>query len=79
MVISPPPPFIPYPNPLIPNLCYPQVLEPANLHVYRDTTLGQFLEEKKYSRTFTYNYVVPMCAAVWSVPNEQVGIYCGWE
>jgi predicted NAD/FAD-binding protein len=50
----------------------PKVLEPANLHVYREVTLGQFLKEMRYSRMFTYNYVVPMCAAVWSVPNAQV-------
>ena len=51
---------------------WPQVLEPANLHLYRETTLGQYLVEKRYSKMFTYNYVVPMCAAVWSVPNAQV-------
>ena len=35
-------------------------------------TLGHYLSSNKYSRTFTYNYVVPMCAAVWSVPNAKV-------
>ena len=49
-----------------------QVLEPANQRLYRDVTLGQYLVRHKYSRTFTYNYVVPMCAAVWSVPNANV-------
>lgn len=49
-----------------------QVLEPANTHVYRDMTLEQYLQKHKYSKPFTYNYVVPMCAAVWSVPNAQV-------
>ena len=32
-------------------------------------TLGQYLKEKKYNRTLTYSFVVPMCEAVWSVPN----------
>ncbi|KAG1678525.1 hypothetical protein FOA52_014559 [Chlamydomonas sp. UWO 241] len=50
----------------------PKVLEPANAHVYRDMSLGEYLKSKKYSRCFTYNYVVPMCAAVWSVPNANV-------
>jgi predicted NAD/FAD-binding protein len=35
-------------------------------------SLGDYLKEKQYSRPFIYNYVVPMSAAVWSVPNAQV-------
>ncbi|KAG2447750.1 hypothetical protein HYH02_007208 [Chlamydomonas schloesseri] len=50
----------------------PKVLEPANAHIYRDMTLGEYLKQNRYSSTFTNAYVVPMCAAVWSVPNAQV-------
>jgi predicted NAD/FAD-binding protein len=55
----------------------PKVLEPAVHHVYRDMTLQQYLQQHKYSRAFTHNYVLPMCAAVWSVPNSQVGGFGG--
>lgn len=51
----------------------PQVLDPAHTHVYRDMTLGKYLAKHNYSNAFRDNYVVPMCAAVWSVPNAQVG------
>ena len=27
--------------------------------------------QHKYSDSFTYNYVLPMCAAIWSVSNKQ--------
>jgi predicted NAD/FAD-binding protein len=37
---------------------------------YRDMTLGNYLDKHKYSRSFTYNYVLPMCAAIWSVSNK---------
>lgn len=49
-----------------------QVLEPANAHIYRDMTLAEYLKANRYSAAFTNAYVVPMCAAVWSVPNAQV-------
>lgn len=49
-----------------------QVLEPSNAHVYREMTLGHYLKQNGYSHGFIYNYVVPMCAAVWSVPTAQV-------
>lgn len=50
-----------------------QVLDPELTHVYRDMTLGHYLDSKGYSTAFKYNYVLPMCAAVWSVPNATVG------
>ncbi|KXZ44875.1 hypothetical protein GPECTOR_61g828 [Gonium pectorale] len=50
----------------------PKVLEPSVSHIYDDMTLGQYLVKHKYSTAFTNNYVVPMCAAVWSVPSKQV-------
>jgi predicted NAD/FAD-binding protein len=49
-----------------------QVLDPELTHVYRDMTLGHYLDTKGYSEAFKYNYVLPMCAAVWSVPNATV-------
>lgn len=48
------------------------MLEPEQAHVYRHMTLGQYLDSRRYSDAFKYNYVLPMCAAVWSVPNSQV-------
>lgn len=36
-------------------------------------TLGQYLTLRNYSAGFRDHYVAPMCAAVWSVPNSQVG------
>ncbi len=49
-----------------------QVLEPAHEHEYRTVSLGQYLEQQGYSQGFRDNYVLPMCAAIWSVPNKQV-------
>ena len=34
------------------------------------TTLGQFLNERGYSRAFVDHYLVPMGAAIWSTSNE---------
>ena len=50
----------------------PRVLEAANEHIYKDMTLGQYLERHGYSESFKRNYVLPMCAAVWSVPAKSV-------
>jgi predicted NAD/FAD-binding protein len=49
-----------------------QVLDPEQAHVYQEMTLGQYLDSRGYSHSFKYNYVLPMCAAVWSVPNSTV-------
>jgi hypothetical protein len=38
----------------------------------RGMTLGQYLDKHGYSQGFRSNYVLPMCAAIWSVPNMQV-------
>lgn len=46
----------------------PAVLHPTTASRYRDVTLGQYLTSKGYSQTFISKYVLPMCAAVWSVP-----------
>ncbi|EEH51903.1 uncharacterized protein MICPUCDRAFT_10494, partial [Micromonas pusilla CCMP1545] len=34
-------------------------------------TLGQYLARRGYSRFFTENYVVPMCAAIWSCSDRD--------
>ena len=46
----------------------PKVLDDDE--TYRNMTLGDYLLKHKYSRSFTYNYVLPMCAAIWSVSNK---------
>jgi predicted NAD/FAD-binding protein len=35
-------------------------------------TLGDFLERGRYSDAFANNYVLPMAAAIWSCPTEQM-------
>ncbi|KAJ1470529.1 hypothetical protein T484DRAFT_1641266, partial [Baffinella frigidus] len=35
-------------------------------------SLGAYLKKHGYSKGFTNNYLLPMCAAVWSVSNKQV-------
>lgn len=40
--------------------------------MFKGVTLGQYLQEQGYSESFKNNYVLPMCAAVWSVPNVTV-------
>lgn len=59
-------------KPVFVPVCAVQVLDPEQVHVYRDMTLGTYLDSKGYSEAFKYNYVLPMCAAVWSVPNATV-------
>ncbi|KAI8475498.1 MAG: cyclopropane fatty acid synthase [Monoraphidium minutum] len=50
----------------------PKVLEPPLLASTRDQTLASYLQQHGYSDAFRRNYLLPMCAAVWSVPNQQV-------
>eukprot|EP00879_Flechtneria_rotunda_P030571 GHRR01033220.1.p1 GENE.GHRR01033220.1~~GHRR01033220.1.p1 ORF type:complete len:106 (+),score=12.64 GHRR01033220.1:748-1065(+) len=50
----------------------PKVLDPEQAHIYSPMTLGQYLDNNGYSDAFKFNYVLPMCAAVWSVPNATV-------
>lgn len=51
-----------------------QVLEPDQARLYAQMSMGEYLKRNGYSRAFQDNYVLPMCAAVWSVPNSQVGL-----
>ncbi|KAG2492394.1 hypothetical protein HYH03_009340 [Edaphochlamys debaryana] len=53
----------------------PKVLEPGQAHVYEDMALGEYLRKHGYSQGFQDNYILPMCAAVWSVPNAQVMLF----
>jgi predicted NAD/FAD-binding protein len=47
-------------------------VRPTRLQFAR-MTLGQYLSLRRYGAAFRDLYVAPMCAAVWSVPNAQVG------
>ena len=48
------------------------MLEPNQARLYAQMSMGEYLKRNGYSRAFLDNYVLPMCAAVWSVPNSQV-------
>lgn len=37
-----------------------------------DISFGDYLKREQYSNFFVQNYVLPMCAAVWSVPSATV-------
>ena len=39
---------------------------------YSGMALGEYLEKHGYSESFKTDYLLPMCAAVWSVPSRQV-------
>lgn len=57
----------------------PQVLLPGAAATYARMSLAAYLARHRYSETFRRNYLLPMCAAVWSVPNAQVGqLLCSW-
>ena len=49
-----------------------QVLKPELKGKYGQMSLGKYVQQQGYSRAFVNNYLLPMCAAVWSVPNAQV-------
>ncbi|MEM8987775.1 MAG: FAD-dependent oxidoreductase [Pseudomonadota bacterium] len=38
---------------------------------YEHYTLGRFLDEKGYSKDFLYDHLLPMAAAIWSMPVED--------
>ena len=37
-----------------------------------DKTLGQFLTEHNFSEDFSHNYILPMCAAIWSATLNDI-------
>jgi predicted NAD/FAD-binding protein len=39
---------------------------------YGQETLNEFLERHKFSDDFIYNYILPMCAAIWSTSLEDI-------
>jgi cyclopropane-fatty-acyl-phospholipid synthase len=47
----------------------PKVLQEEQ---YSGMALGEYLEKHGYSESFKTDYLLPMCAAVWSVPSRQV-------
>lgn len=49
----------------------PRVLEHGASN-YSGMTLGAYLAKHKYSKAFIDNYILPMCAAVWSIPSSTV-------
>jgi predicted NAD/FAD-binding protein len=46
-----------------------RVLLDENKARYRDLSLGQYLQEHHFSDAFAKKYLLPMCAAIWSVPS----------
>ena len=52
--------------------CLMQVLKPEHAKEYNNMSLGEYVKQQGYSQAFICNYLLPMCAAVWSVPNTQV-------
>ena len=49
-----------------------QVLKPEMAKTHGSMSLGEYVQQQGYSQAFISNYLLPMCAAVWSVPNSQV-------
>ncbi|MGO4891365.1 NAD(P)/FAD-dependent oxidoreductase [Flavobacterium sp. W21_SRS_FM6] len=39
---------------------------------YGDMTLFEFIQQHKLSEDFAYNYILPMCAAIWSTSLEDI-------
>lgn len=39
---------------------------------YGNQTLHEFLQQHQFSDAFTYNYILPMCAAIWSTSLEDI-------
>ena len=53
-------------------LAHVQVLKPELKGKYGQMSLGKYVRQQGFSQAFVNNYLLPMCAAVWSVPNAQV-------
>lgn len=51
--------------------CAPNVLKSENNSKYQNMTLNEYITEGNYSQMFKERYLLPMCAAVWSVPFEE--------
>ena len=49
-----------------------QVVRPENAARFEHVSLGEYLQSNGYSDAFVHNYILPMCAAVWSMPSSKV-------
>ena len=49
----------------------PEVLEAKNAERFEGVTLGEYLSKNRYTSFFRENYVVPMCAAIWSCTDRD--------
>lgn len=49
-----------------------QVLRPENTAKFESMSLGDYLHGNGYSDAFIQQYILPMCAAVWSMPSSKV-------
>ena len=49
-----------------------QVVKPENAARFEHVSLGEYLRSNGYSEAFVHNYILPMCAAVWSMPSSKV-------
>ena len=49
-----------------------QVLQDGGKAQYGTMTVREFFQHHTYSQAFQQRYFLPMCAAVWSMPNAQV-------
>jgi len=49
-----------------------QVVRPENAARFEHVSLGEYLHSNGYSDAFIRNYILPMCAAVWSMPSSKV-------
>ena len=45
-------------------------LQVLNNPEYNDVNLGSYLARHKYGSFFQRHYLLPMCAAIWSVPEN---------
>ena len=48
------------------------MLDPAKAALFGSMSTGEYLRLRWYSQAFVRHYFLPMCAAVWSVPESQV-------
>lgn len=51
---------------------YGEVTAYAAAHPDTSLTLGEYLQMKRYDRTFIDDHIIPMGAAIWSTPAEQM-------
>jgi len=47
-------------------------LEATKKNRFGDLTLGQFLAKNRFGPTFIRQYIIPMGAAIWSTPDDQM-------